>query len=93
MMDWWQKMLSPLRRVWLSLSSRVKPPKSSGDGLLKLHEDVETCGYEDVQIMWEMLRRSESELHSSKHKQRPFWRIFVWSNTHNSNPTSMVHSQ
>ena len=54
----------------------------AGAGLLKLHNDVQTCGYEDVQVMWEMLRRSESEqvANHTKRKQRPFWRVFVWSN-------------
>ncbi|KAK3011878.1 hypothetical protein RJ639_010539 [Escallonia herrerae] len=48
--------------------------------LLKLRDDIQTCGYEDVQVMWEMLRRTESELitHRPKRKPRPFWRIFVW---------------
>ena len=54
----------------------------TGGGLLKkLHDDVETCGYEDVKVMWEMLRRSESELLGQpKRKQRLFWRVSVWSN-------------
>ena len=35
---------------------------SDGRGILvKLHDDVQTCAYEDVQVMWEMLRRSETE--------------------------------
>ncbi|KAL9265129.1 hypothetical protein AKJ16_DCAP19455 [Drosera capensis] len=80
MIKWWEKMVVvPLRRVWVSLSCRVKPPRS-GNGLLKLHEDVETCGYQDVQVMWEMLKRSEPLSHSSERKQRPFWRNFLWSN-------------
>lgn len=56
----------------------------TGAGLLKLHDDIETCGYEDVKVMWEMLRRSESEVvgHQPKRKQRPFWRVSVWSNGH-----------
>ncbi|GJV77485.1 hypothetical protein Tco_1509069, partial [Tanacetum coccineum] len=33
-------------------------------GLLKLHDDVQTCGYEDVQVMYEMLRITESGLMS-----------------------------
>ncbi|KAF3432493.1 hypothetical protein FNV43_RR27233 [Rhamnella rubrinervis] len=80
-MDFWNKMIFPVRRVWLALSARVKSPKSGG-GLLKLRDDVQTCGYEDVQVMWEMLRRSESEVidHPQKRKQRPFWRVFVWPN-------------
>ncbi|RWR91439.1 hypothetical protein CKAN_02059200 [Cinnamomum micranthum f. kanehirae] len=49
-------------------------------GILKLHDDVQTCGYEDVQVMWEMLRRYEtSELPHPPKRKRPFWRIFVWS--------------
>ncbi|GAB2268562.1 hypothetical protein Dimus_003518 [Dionaea muscipula] len=29
MSNWWEKMVFPLRRVWLSVSSRVKPPRSA----------------------------------------------------------------
>ncbi|MBA0866901.1 hypothetical protein Goshw_025492 [Gossypium schwendimanii] len=80
-MDWWHKMIFPVRRLWFVVSSRVKARKN-GAGLLKLHDDVQTCGYEDVQVMWEMLRRSESELlaanNNPKRKHRPaFWRVFV----------------
>ena len=66
----------------------------AGAGLLKLHNDVQTCGYEDVQVMWEILRRSESELMASlpKRKQRPFWRVFVWSNHSAASSFSANHS-
>ncbi|KAH7516660.1 hypothetical protein FEM48_Zijuj10G0158600 [Ziziphus jujuba var. spinosa] len=85
-MEFWNKMIFPVRRVWLALSSRVNYSPKSGifffllllffsnprkhkfifihslsGGLLKLRDDVQTCGYEDVQVMWEMLRRSETE--------------------------------
>lgn len=68
----------------------------AGAGLLKLHDDVQTCGYQDVQVMWEMLQRSESELLGHHHdhpkrKQRPFWRVFVWSN-HRTNPSFSNHA-
>ncbi|KAI4355873.1 hypothetical protein L6164_004602 [Bauhinia variegata] len=82
LMDILHKMIFPVRRVWLSLSARLKH-RNDGTGLLKLQDDVQTCGYEDVQVMWEMLQRSETEL-VDKRKQQPFWRIFVWSN-HNHN--------
>ncbi|CAK9134219.1 unnamed protein product [Ilex paraguariensis] len=72
-------MVFPVRRVWISLSARVKSRKN-GAGLLMLRDDIQTCGYEDVQVMWEMLRRTESQSIQPKRKQRPFWRIFVWSN-------------
>lgn len=54
----------------------------SGAGLLKLHDDIQTCGYEDVQIMWEMLRRTESEImpHQTKRKHRWFLKNLTWSN-------------
>ncbi|CAN4086514.1 unnamed protein product [Withania somnifera] len=83
--DWWQKMVFHVRRVWFAVSARVKARKN-GAGLLKLHDDIQTCGYEDVQVMWEMLRKNESEVTSRHHKRkrRPLSRIFVWS-SHSSN--------
>ncbi|KAJ4718698.1 MAGUK p55 subfamily member 4 like [Melia azedarach] len=88
-MELWNKMIFPVKRVWVAVSSRVKARKN-GAGLLKLHDDVQTCEYQDVQVMWEMLRRSESEVgnHSSKRRQRPFWRVFVWSNGSSSSSFS-----
>ncbi|KAK6123800.1 hypothetical protein DH2020_042454 [Rehmannia glutinosa] len=80
-MEWWHKVVFPVRRVWCAVSARVKARKN-GAGLLKLHDDIQTCGYEDVQIMWEMLRRTESEVISNhtKRKNRRFWRNRAWSN-------------
>ncbi|KAF4394701.1 hypothetical protein CsatB_019232 [Cannabis sativa] len=88
-MDFWNKMVFPVRRVFLAITSRLKPQKS-GVGLLKLHDDVQMCGYEDVQVMWEILQRTESEMlgsnnnnlndHQPKRKHRLFPRVFVWSN-------------
>ncbi|KAG4944915.1 hypothetical protein AAZX31_15G001800 [Glycine max] len=77
-----RNIIFPLRRLCLALSARLKPRKN-GAGLLKLQDDVQTCGYQDVQVMWEMLQRTEGEVienHHHKRKQLPFWRIFVWSN-------------
>ncbi|KAF6142347.1 hypothetical protein GIB67_023372 [Kingdonia uniflora] len=80
-MDFWRKTIFPVRRVCVSVAARIKSRKNGG-GLLKLHNDVQSCGYEDVQVMWEMLKRSESEITNTptKRKQRSFWRVFVWSN-------------
>ncbi|KAF9616251.1 hypothetical protein IFM89_029027 [Coptis chinensis] len=81
-----QKMVFPMRRVWFAVSARVKARKNGG-GLLKLHDDVQTCEYQDVQVMWEMLRRTESEMMAqtpTKRKQKPFWRVFVWSHNRTS---------
>nr|POE98928.1 hypothetical protein CFP56_75242 [Quercus suber] len=47
--------------------------------LLKLRHDVSTCEYEDVRVMWEMLKRSETEqVIPEKSKKRSFWNIFDW---------------
>ncbi|EEF49280.1 uncharacterized protein LOC8280297 [Ricinus communis] len=92
-MDWWDKMIFPVRKVWFAVSSRLKP-RNHGAGLLKLRNDVQTCGYEDVQVMWEMLRRSESEqiANYSKRKQRSFWRALVWSNQNAASSLSANHA-
>ena len=57
----------------------------AGAGLLKLEDDVQTCEYQDIQVMWEMLRRTESGGPIDNHHERehqPFWRIFEWSSNH-----------
>ncbi|XP_031257857.1 uncharacterized protein LOC116115875 [Pistacia vera] len=92
-MELWHKMIFPVKRVWVAVSSRVKARKN-GAGLLKLHDDVQTCEYQDVQVMWEMLRRSETELinQNPKRRQRPFWRFFVWSNHSSASSFSANHA-
>lgn len=66
----------------------------AGAGILKLRDDVQTCEYQDVQVMWEMLSRSESEMinHNPKRRQRPFWRVLVWSNHGSSASFSAKHT-
>ncbi|XP_047175952.1 uncharacterized protein LOC124843294 [Vigna umbellata] len=92
-MDIWRNMIFPVRRVWLALSARLKTRKN-GEGLLKLQDDVQTCGYEDVQVMWEMLQRTESDVTENHHKRKqlPFWRIFVWSNHTEASSESANHT-
>ncbi|CAL9779934.1 unnamed protein product [Musa acuminata subsp. burmannicoides] len=74
---WDKKVVIPVKRAWVAIAARVKACKHgrggigvsakvqavgrAGDGILKLHDDVQTCGYEDVQVMWEMVRRSKTE--------------------------------
>lgn len=43
-----------------------------GKVLINLHQDVQTCGYQDVQVMWDMLS-SDTTAGASTPKQRPFW--------------------
>ncbi|KAJ8501325.1 hypothetical protein OPV22_011877 [Ensete ventricosum] len=59
-MAWWnKKVVFPVKRALVAVAARVKARKHGGDGISRLHDDVQICGYEDVQVMWEMLRRSE----------------------------------
>ncbi|CAL9074307.1 unnamed protein product [Musa textilis] len=74
---WDKKVVCPVKRAWVAIAARVKACKhgrgigvstkvqavgrAGCDGILKLHDDVQTCGYEDVQVMWEIVRRSEAE--------------------------------
>ncbi|WOK92680.1 hypothetical protein Cni_G01371 [Canna indica] len=80
-MAWWNKVvLNPVKRAWAAVAARVKAPRNGG-GILKLHNDVQMCGYQDVQIMWEMVRRSEMELSNKpKKRKRLIWRLLAWSN-------------
>ncbi|KAK1576992.1 hypothetical protein Q3G72_018131 [Acer saccharum] len=92
-------MVFPVRRVWLAVSTRVKARKNGG-GLLKLHNDVESCEYQDIKVMWEMLNQSEAQLitttttttTNNKRRQRPFWRVFVWPNNSSSSSSSSSFS-
>lgn len=61
---------------------------SEASGILNLHNDVQMCGYEDVQTMWELVKRSEMELsNKNKKRKRPLWRLSAWLNrTSCSNP-------
>lgn len=79
--------LLPTKSCCHSLSSSVLLLKGSlaslcfrwaGPGILKLHDDVQTCGYEDVQVMWEMLR-TEMEMSHAARRKRSFWKLFLWS--------------
>lgn len=70
-MAWWRKkVVSPARRAWAAVSTRVRARNTGGGGgsgsILKLHEDVQTCGYRDVQVMFDILT---SELEATA--QRP----------------------
>uniref|UniRef100_A0A2P2JDE8 Uncharacterized protein LOC105630867 n=1 Tax=Rhizophora mucronata TaxID=61149 RepID=A0A2P2JDE8_RHIMU len=76
--EWWDNMLHPARRVWHGVALRLGIRKP---GLLKLRHDVRACAYEDVQIMWDMLRQNEIQNNSripGKIKRRPLWNRFGW---------------
>ncbi|CAA6662321.1 unnamed protein product [Spirodela intermedia] len=77
-MDWWGKVVFPLRRAWEAVAARIEASRKTGTGILKLHDDVRTCGYGDVQVMWEMLR-SEMEISHATRRKRICWRALAWS--------------
>ncbi|XP_051119134.1 uncharacterized protein LOC127243257 [Andrographis paniculata] len=93
-MEWWHNIVFPVRRAWFAISARIRARKN-GAGLLKLHDDIQTCGYEDVQIMWEMLRRTEPEIapRSAMRKPRWFLRNFAWSSHGARAPPSLSVDQ
>uniref|UniRef100_J3M145 Uncharacterized protein n=1 Tax=Oryza brachyantha TaxID=4533 RepID=J3M145_ORYBR len=48
---------------------------NSGGSILKLHEDVQTCGYKDVQVMFEILKSELEESRTPKQRKPPAaWR-------------------
>ncbi|KAE8775328.1 hypothetical protein ACQJBY_060841 [Aegilops geniculata] len=54
---WWERLVLPVRRAWLGVASRFGVRQS---GLWRLRQEVSTCEYEDVRVMWEMLSRTAS---------------------------------
>ncbi|KAK7265364.1 hypothetical protein RJT34_32983 [Clitoria ternatea] len=65
----------------------------AGGGLLKLRDDVQMCGYRDVEVMWNMLSISledghqidaatrgsnKSKLHKRCYKHKSISRLFFW---------------
>ncbi|KAF3785426.1 hypothetical protein EJ110_NYTH27399 [Nymphaea thermarum] len=89
-MEWWERMVEAMRNAWLAVATRIRFRKRRGVGLLKLDNDVRTCGYEDVHTMWEMLRNNESLSASNHHhhhhqtvrtnrqRRRPIWKLIAW---------------
>ncbi|KAK9669623.1 hypothetical protein RND81_13G144500 [Saponaria officinalis] len=59
---WLKKtIILPLRRLCLLLTSRLRYRKKGS--ILMLSTEVEACEYEDVQIMWEMLKKTDTTTH------------------------------
>ncbi|KAL6645612.1 hypothetical protein ACP70R_012831 [Stipagrostis hirtigluma subsp. patula] len=52
---WWDRVVLPVRRVWLGVAARFGVRQT---GLWRLRQEVSTCEYEDVHVMWEMLSRT-----------------------------------
>ncbi|CBI34202.3 unnamed protein product, partial [Vitis vinifera] len=61
-MRWLQSLFSPLRKLWFRLHSTQKKSR----GIYILYEDVKSCQYEDVQILWSILVESNAPTLPSK---------------------------
>ncbi|CAM6032892.1 unnamed protein product [Sphagnum compactum] len=66
--DYWLRTVTfPFRRMWNVVVIRLHPKKRKhGTGMKKLYNDVVSCGYEDVHVMWSMLQQPASPLDSPK---------------------------
>ncbi|KAJ7966544.1 Elongation factor 4 [Quillaja saponaria] len=83
-MELWDKMIFPMRRVWTGVAKSLGIRKS---GMPKLRRDVRACEYEDIHIMWEMLKKNETEHAQSPGKSKKFprknnkrhcWNMIEW---------------
>ncbi|ESW15246.1 hypothetical protein PHAVU_007G056800 [Phaseolus vulgaris] len=61
-MGWLQSLLSPLKKFWLRLNSTQKKRR----GIYILYEDVKSCPYEDVHVLWSILVEPHSPSMPSK---------------------------
>ncbi|KAF9673707.1 hypothetical protein SADUNF_Sadunf10G0052200 [Salix dunnii] len=50
-MGWLQSLISPLKKLWFRLHSTPKNRR----GIFILYEDVKSCQYEDVHVLWSIL--------------------------------------
>ncbi|CAN8287586.1 unnamed protein product [Cochlearia groenlandica] len=66
----WKRMMAlPTRRIFnrftVSVGFRHK-------GLLRLQNDVSSCEYEDIHIMWNLLHKNED---LTQKKKKPCWNL------------------
>ncbi|KAG5090095.1 hypothetical protein GLYMA_01G238500v4 [Glycine max] len=55
-MGWLQSLISPLKKLWFQMHSTHKKRR----GIYILYEDVKSCPYEDVHVLWSILVESHS---------------------------------
>ncbi|GKV10329.1 hypothetical protein SLEP1_g21711 [Rubroshorea leprosula] len=70
-----RKLSARLKKLWTGVAARLGFRKS---GLVKLRNDVRSCEYEDVHVLWEMLKKSELEHSPRKNKKGQFCNCFEW---------------
>ncbi|KAM0951463.1 hypothetical protein DsansV1_C03g0025831 [Dioscorea sansibarensis] len=65
---WWDRVvILPVRRVWVAMTTRLGIRKT---GLGKLRQQVRSCEYEDVRIMWELLSKPKRKQKEKKKKKK-----------------------
>ena len=75
-------MTRPMRKVWTKLYKKLGLRKDAEH--IKLQQDVKSCEYEDVHVLWEMLKRNDSQSGSNtcrkdaEKTESPFWEIVQW---------------
>ncbi|KAI5010455.1 hypothetical protein ZWY2020_012592 [Hordeum vulgare] len=74
--EWWQKAVAvPVRRAWVvvaaAAAARLRRKKHDGRGgaLVKLHDDVQTCAYEDVQVMGDATAPETEKMMAGRRRQ------------------------
>ncbi|KAG6556724.1 hypothetical protein Mapa_001667 [Marchantia paleacea] len=61
-MGWMRKIAGPFRRAWDIVSCRHSHQSHKRSrGMGRLYNDVRSCGYDDVHLMWSMLQTSNVE--------------------------------
>ncbi|KAH9576593.1 hypothetical protein CY35_01G170300 [Sphagnum magellanicum] len=64
-MGWLRTMTSPFSRMWSAMQDivlfRVLHPPKRGRGVGKLYNDVCSCQYDDIHVMWSMLEHSTGD--------------------------------
>ncbi|KAM5569380.1 hypothetical protein ABKV19_016750 [Rosa sericea] len=53
---WLHSLFSPLKKLWFRLHSAQKKRR----GIYILYEDVKSCPYEDVHVLWSILVESHT---------------------------------
>ncbi|XP_020146795.1 uncharacterized protein [Aegilops tauschii subsp. strangulata] len=84
-MAWWRaRVVAPMRRACRLAVAAARARVRKGEcGVLNLHQDVQTCGYHDVQVMWDMLSSDKEAAAAAsapakqqqQRRKRPFWRL------------------
>ncbi|KAJ0982693.1 hypothetical protein J5N97_010948 [Dioscorea zingiberensis] len=62
-MGWLHSLFSPFKKLWIRMHSTQN---KSNRGIYILYEDVKSCPYEDVQILWSILVESQEPMNGEK---------------------------